>query len=100
MTQISGRGVGLDVVQSEIKALGGDVTVDGNWIRYDLHYSCATTVAVSDALMAKAGDQQYAIRFAQIDRIVCIAPTALDQYFHSKDDQFKIDGVSYKLRYY
>ncbi len=28
MTQISGRGVGLDVVQSEIKALGGHVTVE------------------------------------------------------------------------
>ncbi|MDW3502787.1 chemotaxis protein CheW, partial [Escherichia coli] len=58
-----------------------------------------TTVAVSDALMVKAGDQQYAIPLAQIDRIVRIAPTALDHYFHSKDDQFKIDGVSYKLRY-
>lgn len=100
MTQISGRGVGLDVVQSEIKALGGHVTVESE-IGFGTTFiiRVPTTVAVSDALMVKAGDQQYAIPLAQIDRIVRIAPTALDHYFHSKDDQFKIDGVSYKLRY-
>lgn len=100
VTQISGRGVGLDVVQSEIKALGGHVTVESE-IGFGTTFiiRVPTTVAVSDALMVKAGDQQYAIPLAQIDRIVRIAPTALDHYFHSKDDQFKIDGVSYKLRY-
>ena len=50
--------------------------------------------------MVKAGDQQYAIPLAQIDRIVRIG---LQQHWisisTSKDDQFKIDGVSYKLRY-
>ncbi|WP_291374782.1 Hpt domain-containing protein [Acinetobacter sp. UBA6720] len=100
VTQISGRGVGLDVVQSEIKALGGHVTVEseiGSGTTFIIRVP--TTVAVSDALMVKAGDQQYAIPLAQIDRIVRIAPTALDTYFHSKDDQFKIDGVNYKLRY-
>ncbi len=59
-----------------------------------------TTVAVSDALMVKAGDQQYAISLAQIERIVRIAPTALETYFNSKDDVFKIDSTNYKLRYF
>ncbi len=82
MTQISGRGVGLDVVQSEIKALGGHVTVESE-IGFGTTFiiRVPTTVAVSDALMVKAGDQQYAIPLAQIDRIVRIAPTALDQLF-------------------
>ncbi|MEK5777792.1 ATP-binding protein, partial [Acinetobacter nosocomialis] len=31
VTQISGRGVGLDVVQSSIKALGGHVSVDSTF---------------------------------------------------------------------
>ena len=100
VTQISGRGVGLDVVQSEIKALGGHVVVESEvGVGTSFIIRVPTTVAVSDALMVKAGDQQYAIPLAQIDRIVRIAPTALDNYFHSKDDQFKIDGVNYKLRY-
>jgi len=49
--------------------------------------------------MVKAGDQQFAISLAQIDRIVRIAPATLETYFNSKDDYFKIDGVNYKLRY-
>ena len=100
VTQISGRGVGLDVVQSEIKALGGHISIDselGKGTTFTIRVP--TTVAVSDALMVKSGDQQFAISLAQIDRIVRIAPSALEKYFNSKDDFFKIDNTSYKLRY-
>jgi chemosensory pili system protein ChpA (sensor histidine kinase/response regulator) len=100
ITQISGRGVGLDVVQSSIKALGGHVAVDstlGHGTSFSIRVP--TTVAVSDALMVKSGDQQFAIPLAQIERIVRIAPTALESYFNSKDDYFQIDNESYKLRY-
>ena len=100
VTQISGRGVGLDVVQSEIKALGGHVSVSSQLGQGTIFtIRVPTTVAVSDALMVKVGDQQYAISLAQIDRIVRIAPTTLESYFNSKDDYFKIDGENYKLRY-
>ncbi|WP_374666656.1 Hpt domain-containing protein [Acinetobacter sp.] len=100
VTQISGRGVGLDVVQSEIKALGGHVMVEselGKGTTFTIRVP--TTVAVSDALMVKAGDQQFAISLAQIDRIVRIAPSALEDYFSSRADTFKIDNTHYKLRY-
>ncbi|MFZ0022608.1 Hpt domain-containing protein [Acinetobacter sp.] len=100
VTQISGRGVGLDVVQSEIKSLGGHVSVSSQLGQGTIFtIRVPTTVAVSDALMVKVGDQQYAISLAQIDRIVRIAPTTLESYFNSKDDYFKIDGENYKLRY-
>jgi chemosensory pili system protein ChpA (sensor histidine kinase/response regulator) len=100
VTQISGRGVGLDVVQSEIKALGGHVSVDSNLGEGTIFtIRVPTTVSVSDALMVKAGDQQFAISLAQIDRIVRIAPSTLEAYFNSKDDFFKIDNTNYKLRY-
>ena len=100
VTQISGRGVGLDVVQSDIKALGGHVSVDsklGKGTTFTIRVP--TTVAVSDALMVKAGDQQFAFPLAQIDRIVRISPAALEQYFESKEDYFKIDQENYRLRY-
>lgn len=99
VTQISGRGVGLDVVQSQIKLLGGHVSVTselGKGTTFSIRVP--TTVAVSDALMVKVGDQQYAIPLAQIDRIVRIAPSTLETYFNSKDDHFKIDNENYKLR--
>ena len=100
VTQISGRGVGLDVVQSEIKALGGHVSVESNLGKgTTFTIRVPTTVSVSDALMVKAGDQQFAISLAQIERIVRIAPSALEEYFASKSDTFKIDNENYKLRY-
>ncbi|OBY73317.1 hybrid sensor histidine kinase/response regulator [Acinetobacter gyllenbergii] len=100
VTQISGRGVGLDVVQSDIKALGGHVSVDsslGKGTTFTIRVP--TTVAVSDALMVKAGDQQFAFPLAQIDRIVRISPVALEQYFESQEDYFSIDQERYRLRY-
>ncbi|ENW82825.1 hypothetical protein F909_01096 [Acinetobacter sp. ANC 3929] len=100
VTQISGRGVGLDVVQSDIKTLGGHVSVDstlGKGTTFTIRVP--TTVAVSDALMVKAGDQQFAFPLAQIDRIVRISPMALEQYFDSQEDYFSIDQERYRLRY-
>ncbi|WP_151981159.1 hybrid sensor histidine kinase/response regulator [Acinetobacter guerrae] len=100
VTQISGRGVGLDVVQSGIKTLGGHVTVEsklGSGTTFTIRVP--TTVAVSDALMVKVGDQQFALPLAQIDRIVRIAPSTLEQYFNSQEDYFNIDNTSYRLRY-
>lgn len=100
VTQISGRGVGLDVVQSGIKSLGGQVSVEsvlGSGSTFTIRVP--TTVAVSDALMVKVGDQQFAVPLAQIDRIVRISPTALDEFFNSNQDYFEIDHQPYKLRY-
>ncbi|EPF69301.1 hybrid sensor histidine kinase/response regulator [Acinetobacter gyllenbergii] len=100
VTQISGRGVGLDVVQSDIKALGGHVSVDSSFGQgTTFTIRVPTTVAVSDALMVKAGDQQFAFPLAQIDRIVRISPVALEQYFESQEDYFSIDQERYRLRY-
>lgn len=100
VTQISGRGVGLDVVQSGIKSLGGQVSVAselGKGSTFTIRVP--TTVAVSDALMVKVGDQQFAVPLAQIDRIVHISPSALDEFFNSDQDYFQIDHQNYKLRY-
>ena len=100
VTQISGRGVGLDVVQSEIKLLGGQVTVSselGKGSTFTIRVP--TTVAVSDALMVKVGDQQFAVPLSQIDRIVRISPAALEEFFESQNDYFDIDFQRYKLRY-
>ena len=100
VTQISGRGVGLDVVLSDIKTLGGHVSVSSTFGKGTTFViRVPTTVAVGDALMVRVGDQQFALPLAQIDRIVRIAPTTLAQYFASQEDQFSIDHVPYKLRY-
>ena len=100
VTQISGRGVGLDVVQSEIKALGGHVSVNselGKGTEFTIRVP--TTVAVSDALMVKVGEQQFALPLAQIERIVRVSPVALAEYYEGTSEQFELDHQLYRLRY-
>ncbi len=100
VTQISGRGVGMDVVQSEIKLLGGTVSADsvaGQGTRLTLRLPL--TVAVTDALMVRVADRQFAIPLAHIERIVRVSPVALEQYYQGNDENFGIDGQNYRLRY-
>jgi chemosensory pili system protein ChpA (sensor histidine kinase/response regulator) len=100
VTQISGRGVGMDVVQSEIKLLGGTVHVDsvpGKGTKFTMRLPL--TVAVTDALMVRVADRQFAIPLSQIDRIVRVSPVALEQYYQSHDENFNLNGQNYRLRY-
>lgn len=62
VTDISGRGVGMDVVRTNIKNLKGNVTVHtvkNQGTRFTL--SLPLTLAIIEALMIKMGDQTYAI---------------------------------------
>jgi chemosensory pili system protein ChpA (sensor histidine kinase/response regulator) len=100
VTQISGRGVGMDVVQSEIKLLGGTVSVTSEAGQG----SCFTlrlplTVAVTDALMVRVAERTFAVPLAQIDRIVRVSPAELAKYYDGDNDQYLYDGQAYRLRY-
>lgn len=100
VTQISGRGVGLDVVNNDIKALGGHVTVHselGKGTQFVIRVP--TNVAVADALMVKVGDSQYALPLAHIERIIRVSPVALEEYYNSQSESMTIDQVAYRLRY-
>jgi chemosensory pili system protein ChpA (sensor histidine kinase/response regulator) len=100
VTQISGRGVGMDVVQSEIKLLGGTVSVTSEAGKG----SCFTlrlplTVAVTDALMVRVGDRTFAVPLSQVERIVRVNPADLAKQYESENDQYLYDGQNYRLRY-
>jgi chemosensory pili system protein ChpA (sensor histidine kinase/response regulator) len=100
VTQISGRGVGMDVVQSEIRQLGGVVTVDstaGKGTCFTLRLPL--TVAVTDALRVRVGDRIFAVSLSQIERIVRINTTELEQFYQSNQQTYQVDGQEYRLRY-
>lgn len=85
VTDVSGRGVGLDVVKSKIEALGGDVEVKTTYgegstfiIRLPL------TLAIIQALMVKLGEEKYAISLASIQTIEDI-PVSDIKYVHAKE---------------
>jgi two-component system chemotaxis sensor kinase CheA len=85
ITDISGRGVGLDVVKSNIEALGGDVEVKselGQGSTFTVRLPL--TLAIIQALMVEVRDEKYAIALGSIMTIEDI-PTSDIKYVQAKE---------------
>lgn len=85
ITDISGRGVGLDVVKSNIEALGGDVEVktklgEGSTFTVRL----PLTLAIIQALLVKVREEQYAIALGSITSIEDV-PVSDIKYVEAKE---------------
>ncbi|MGV3772621.1 MAG: hybrid sensor histidine kinase/response regulator [Verrucomicrobiales bacterium] len=73
VTEISGRGVGLDVVQSMIKSVHGSIRVTsdtGRGIRFQLQLPL--TLSVARTLLVEIAEEAYAIPLAHITRTVSV----------------------------
>jgi chemosensory pili system protein ChpA (sensor histidine kinase/response regulator) len=78
VTEISGRGVGMDVVRSEITALGGRIDVSsvaGQGARFMIRLPL--TLAVTQALMVQAGSTTYAVPSVMVEQVQQIKPAVL-----------------------
>ena len=85
ITDVSGRGVGLDVVKSKIEALGGDLEVKtkyGEGSTFSIRLPL--TLAIIQALMVKLGDEKYAISLGSIETIEDV-PVGDIKYVHAKE---------------
>jgi two-component system chemotaxis sensor kinase CheA len=69
-SEISGRGVGMDVVRSEIEALGGEVYLHSEWKRGSLvRLSFPLAKAIVGCLKVRAGGFQYGIPLGSVVRV-------------------------------
>lgn len=85
ITDISGRGVGLDVVKSNIEQLGGDVEVKtklGEGTTFTVRLPL--TMAIIQALMVEIRDEKYAIALGSISNIEDI-PAKDIKYVEAKE---------------
>ncbi len=78
VSDVSGRGVGLDVVKSKIESLSGDVEVktklgEGSTFIVRL----PLTLAIIQALMVEVGGEKYAISLGSIQTIEDVAPSEI-----------------------
>ena len=76
ISDISGRGVGMDVVKSKIESLSGHVDVEtrvneGSVFKIKL----PLTLAIIQAMLVQVQDEMYAIPLASIDSTLSIQPT-------------------------
>ncbi|QBM18766.1 hypothetical protein MARI_29090 [Marinobacter sp. JH2] len=100
VTQISGRGVGMDVVASEIKQLGGSLDIDsslghGSTFTVRLPF----TVSVNRALMVATGEDFYAIPLNTIEGIVRVSTYELEEYYKPDAPLYEYAGQQYRLQY-
>ena len=85
ISDVSGRGVGLDVVKTKIEALGGDIEA-----KTKLHEGSSfiirlpLTLAIIQALMVEIGVEKYAIPLGSIQTIEDIKKTEI-KHVHSRE---------------
>lgn len=78
VTDVSGRGVGLDVVKSKIESLSGDVEVKtklGEGSTFIIRLPL--TLAIIQALMVEVGGEKYALSLGSIQTIEDISPSEI-----------------------
>lgn len=78
VSDVSGRGVGIDVVATRVRALGGSVevqSVPGEGTTFTLRMP--VTLAIVRALLARVGSEEYALPLTHVQETVELAPEAV-----------------------
>ena len=94
VSEISGRGVGMDVVKHGIEELGGSVELDSRPGKGTLlHLRLPLTLAIIPCLIAKVGGHRFAIPQVNLEELVCL---------YDKDVYSRIESAAnqevYRLR--
>ena len=100
VTQISGRGVGMDVVDSEIKQLGGVLEIDtviGSGTSFIVRLPL--TLAINHALLVSVGEDIYAVPLNSIEGVVRLNGHELQAFYDSDDSTYQFAGTHYDLRH-
>ena len=98
VTQVSGRGIGMDVVRSDITALGGRVEVStrvGHGTTFLLYLPL--TLAVAQAVMVRAGGRLWALPAPMVEQVQHVkADVLVNMYVQRRVEN---QGVSYPFHY-
>jgi chemosensory pili system protein ChpA (sensor histidine kinase/response regulator) len=100
LTQDAGRGIGMDVVASEVKQLAGTLELRseiGKGTRFLLRLPL--TLAVSQALLVGVGADSYAIPLPSIEGIARVPRAELDDYTRDDGPLFAYGGRGYRVRH-
>jgi len=98
VTQLSGRGVGMDVVNSEVKQLGGSLQIDtvtGKGTKFTVRLPL--TLSVNKALLVHVGEDIYAIPLSSIDGVVRATHEELEDFYSSNEPRYQYGGNSYRF---
>ncbi len=98
VTKLAGRGVGLDVVASEIKQLGGSVAIDseaGKGTTFTIRLPF--TLAVTQAILISVGENVFAVPMTSVQGVARIASDDLRKRLEEPDSEYIYAGEGYRL---
>jgi chemosensory pili system protein ChpA (sensor histidine kinase/response regulator) len=98
VSKIAGRGVGMDVVNSEIKQLGGSLLIDsvkgvGSVFTVRLPF----TLSVTQAILIKLADTPFAVPLSSVQGVIRMPRKELDRRIQSGDMELTYAGETYQI---
>ncbi|NOX42929.1 MAG: response regulator [Gammaproteobacteria bacterium] len=96
VTQISGRGVGMDVVNTEIKQVAGTLHIDSKEGKGSIFtIQLPLTVSANQALLIETGEDKFAIPLSSVDGVIRVSGKELDNLFNKDKPMYKYGGRDY-----
>ena len=100
LSQVSGRGVGMDVVLTEVKQFGGALEIasqPGRGTSFTIRLPF--TLAITDSLLVTLGDEIYAVPHSSMDGVVRIPTEELRAIYAGEQQFFRYTDRDYTVRY-
>jgi chemosensory pili system protein ChpA (sensor histidine kinase/response regulator) len=98
VTELSGRGVGMDVVRNEIASIGGRIdiaTARGKGTSFTIYLPL--TLAVTQAVLVRSGARVFAVSSAMVEQVLRLKSDALAALYEKK--AVESQDRSYPLHY-
>ncbi len=98
VTQLAGRGVGMDVVHNEIKQLGGSLAIDstlGSGSAFTIRLPF--TLAVTQAILVRLGEATYAVPMSSVQGVVRIARDDLARRMNMPNPMYTYAGDEFLI---
>ena len=100
VTQVAGRGVGMDAVVSEIKQLGGSLEILSQRGRgSSFVIRLPFTLAISEALLVQVADETFAIPHGSAEVIIRASRKDLESCYKGYSEGIEYNGHLYPVRY-
>jgi len=99
LTQAAGRGVGMDVVATEVKKLGGGLFIEstaGKGSRFTIRLPF--TLAISQALVVRVAEEMYALPLATVEGVVRLPRNIVARHLGKDAPLFEYGGQKYRFQ--
>ncbi|HEY4369777.1 MAG TPA: Hpt domain-containing protein [Steroidobacteraceae bacterium] len=100
VTQHAGRGVGMDVVVTEIKKLGGALFTEsqpGQGVKFTIRLPF--TLAITQALIVRTGDELYALPLPSVEGVARVLRSEVQRHLAEETPSFDYGGQVYRLQH-